>query len=813
MASSSTFRPLRVLYKTLSGTWADVGNDNEFITPYYTLSSNPVELKVDLKDESVTDLFLSEHTIQWRYGADQIFRGPVFSRVYDRPGKDNIQVYIARSDGTVVSRGDINQISNPVVVTVRNILGTNVFINPVSGNFELIEEELPPEMISDGVVPQTFTVAHLTAGEISMPLQIATSHTWQLYNDIDRPNKVTLYADMAGMRHIYNADGEIVNRATETAPLKTTAYENNKYAQFQKTWRYTSDSQGLNPIDHVYTDTTRLYVRKKSDNTGYEFCDSTDVNAEFVGTSGTSTVYYTDDSRSLVYDDGDLHGYRLLAQLDTTGWPDLFSKEVINTKTYNSDPNKLKTPQIFQATYDKLTVDVAALPPEKIIFTSSGISTEVFNISKNKFQNTDIPVVFSFATNNNTIVKDVSAMDPNVVLVNQDYFTVSNMVVLPMGTYPPNPSALVEDTYYVGLSSNSPLNDADFTITYNHTLSAINTYSSLGLIVNSNVELDKVRVVGAVKSSAYGFLTGESAVFSIHSETGKHLFFKYGEDIDYGEVMNSYVLQENINQHDKLEVMINSIFGTFSDLPTVLGKVLNEKIRNFVANTADVDKCSLQALYGLADEVEYEFENYNFSYPGGVKRLVDNLSVGIRQLVGDRDRYDDDFTKFAIYTDDGSVKFGKNLGTQINTDTYVVSAGVPLVAKEIYGNNYIKIIPSCIPSSDVSDPNYTTQYNINGLSAYPISQYETSWNWGLTYPSVNSFDNYYEFYTYIDNSTYPLSSFEQSSGTIDWDNTAKLSKYKDTLQESVDTYNNWWGKHQKVENMIEFSLRKGLQIL
>lgn len=813
MAKNSTFRPLRILFRSLSGDWREVGNDNEFITPFYTLSSSPVELKVDLNDESVSDLYLSKHTIQWRYGNQQIQRGSTFKHVYDRPGKDSIQVYIAKSDGTVVSRGDINQISNPVVVEVKNYLGTNVFLKPLSGNFEKLKEVLTPEMIADGVVQNSFTVAHLTAGQVSMPLMVATSHTWQLYNDTDTPNKVTLYADMAGMRYIYDTDGDVVNRATETAPLKTTSYGDNKYAQFQKTWRWTSDNRGQNPIDHVYTTPTKLYVKKRDDNTGYDFCDSNETGAEFVGTSGSSIVYYIDDSRSLVYDDGDLHGYRLLAQLDTTDWPDLYSKELLDTTSFNNSDTKINTPQIFQATYDKLFVDVAATPPTKIIFTSSGISSPEFTISKNKYQDTKIPFVMSAATDNNTIVKDVSGLRPNITLVDKTYFKVSNMVILPEGTYPPNPGDMVDDVYYVGLSSQTPHDTTTMSINYNETLSRIKTYSSVGLYLTSSKEMEKVKLVGAIKSSAYGLLTGESDEFTIHPKSGKDTFFKTAEGIDYGQIMNSYVLQENINQHDRLKLMINSIFGEFSDLPTVMGKVIYEKIANFSRNAIDIDTCTIQSLYGLAAEVQYEFENNNFSYPGGLRRIVDTLSIGIRKLIGDRDKHSDDFTDTAIYQENGNVKFGRNIGNLIDIETYMVSAGEVLIAKEIYGNNYIKITPSCIPTEDISDPHYTTQYNINGLSSYPLVDYDTTWNWGLTYPSTNIFSDYYEFYTYIDNTTYPLTSFDQTSGIIDWSSTNKLGKTRHVLDENVGTYNEWYGKSQKVENMIEFSLRKGLQIL
>jgi hypothetical protein len=807
---SSSYRQLKLLYKNTQGEWEDTGENGEFLPTFYTLESNPVELKVDLNDATVQDLYLSQHTIRWSYGAGQTQTGPEFKMVYNRPGLDEIQVYVAKSDGGVVSRGNNNGIPNPLIVTIKNFLGTNISISPSGGDYEILQEELTQEMINAGVTPDTYTLAHLTAGDVSMPLKITTSHTWQLYSDTDTPNKVTLYSDRAGVRYIYNDAGDIIGEGTETAPLKTTSYDDNKYAQFQKTWRYTSDSAGLTPIDHLYTDTTRLYVRKSPVDGNYEFCSGLVPGSEFVGTSGTSTIYYVDDSPSTIGPDGNKVGYRMLAHLDTENWPDLYS-DIIDTKTFNSANDKIETPQLYQATYDKLLVDVTTPTPTKLLFTCNGISGNDFIITPNKFQGTRIPFVMSFATATDSIIKEVDEITPDV-LKNTDGYSINNAVFLSKNE-PFDAGTASNDTYYLGVSSDTDYQNGDITIGYNDSLANINTYSSIGLYIQSNVPLNKIKIIGYVKTSTYGLITGESDVFTINPSSGKYTFFKNGEYIDYGAIMNSYILQENINQHSRLRLMINSIFGEFQDLPSALGKIIYEKISNFVNNTVDIDTCSVQSLYSLADSVQYEIENYNYSYPGGLKRIVDTMSVGIKRVIGTRDLYDDDFDTQAIYGDDGNISFGRNLGSMIDIETYTVSAGVPIIAKEIYGNNYTKIIPSHIPSPDINNPFFVSTYNIMGLSRYPLMSYDTSWNWGLTFPVDNDFYNYYDFYHYVDNTTYPLSSFDQSSGQVDWENTNKLSRYHLTLQEQAGTYNEWFGRHQKVENMIEFSLRDGLQLL
>ena len=321
-------------------------------------------------------------------------------------------------------------------------------------------------------------------------------------------------------------------------------------------------------------------------------------------------------------------------------------------------------------------------------------------------------------------------------------------------------------------------------------------------------------LVGMLSSTKTGLISGTSDPFTIHPSSGKNRFFKHGEETDYGEIFNSYILQENVNQHSRLTNMFDSIFGNFEDKPEqALGKVLYEKIHNFTQNVADLDTCGVEAMYGLADQVDHELTKYNMSYPGGVKRLVDMLSVGIRKLVGDRNKYDDDFTDQIVHYDTGKFRHGRNISTQqLSTDTYMVTAGHVIVAKELYGNNAFKITPSYIHSEDTTDEHYVSTQNLNGLSSYPLSGYDHTWNWGLTFPDENNFDSFYEFYEFIHNDTFPTSSFPQSHGLINWDDTNRLATYHDTLSEQTTGYDQWYAETGVIQTSFEHAIRSGLQL-
>lgn len=782
MASVYTY--FDVQYKDLSGNWRTYdGTELE----YYTLPDNPIELRVDFESDTLSGMYLSEYNVQWDVGDYIVEKTPELKYNCNVPGNKEIQVYIARSDGLVISRGDSDGFQNPVRVKIKNFLGTNIRVS--SNGSDISSEDIGSE--------HPVTMSSPQAGVLTSPLSIYTQHSWQLYDETPDKYKVTLYADQAGKRV---TDGGVTGNVS--APLKTTSYIKNKYAQFQKTWRFTSDDQGLDPIDHVQIEPVKLYARKRADLSGFEFCQSTDPGATFVGTSGTDDVYYVDDSSAYIDPVTDeQHAYRLMFQMDTTGWPDYMSETHMDTKMIKQSDDYVDTPQHYQGPYDYMLVNV--LPPSatKLMFTSTGVSTHP--VSPIKFQNTSIPFVMSLADDQNNLIKHVEDVEVNNVefIVPWSFDTVlADMKITP--------------TCYIGLSSSSTQLTADnFGIGSNPDIAGIQTYSSSVHAITSVQTANDVVLVGMLSSAQTGLLSGTSDPFNIYSKNGENVFFKHGEEINYGETFNNYIMQENVNQHDRLLNMFNAVFGEFDSLPSAIGKVLYEKIHNFTQNTIDLDECNVHAMYGLATQVDHELTKYNLSYPGGVKRLVDMFSTSIKKMIGDRQKYDDDFTDEIVHYADGKFRFGRNVSTtQLSTETYMVTAGEPLVVKELYGNNMFKVTPSYI-SGNSSDQHYTSMQGLNGLSSYPLSSYQPEWNWGLTYPSSNTFDDYYEFYQYIDNNQYEYTRFDQSHGSINWSATTQLSSTHNTLTEQTTGKDDWFGPTGVVQTSLEWQLRQGLQLI
>jgi hypothetical protein len=122
-------------------------------------------------------------------------------------------------------------------------------------------------------------------------------------------------------------------------------------------------------------------------------------------------------------------------------------------------------------------------------------------------------------------------------------------------------------------------------------------------------------------------------------------------------------------------------------------------------------------------------------------------------------------------------EYGKNLGNEINTSTYTITAGKNIVALEKFSNNYINLnthIPLC--ASDISIINNT----------YKLSAYNETWGWPLVLPTnFNSvdFEKYYVFFEYVelyDNTISDNTLIFNNSET----NISKASTYDDLYKEN-----------------------------
>lgn len=290
-------------------------------------------------------------------------------------------------------------------------------------------------------------------------------------------------------------------------------------------------------------------------------------------------------------------------------------------------------------------------------------------------------------------------------------------------------------------------------------------------------------------------VTGESAPFRILPVEDCTTIAKINEDFDASGTLVSYMTQPAVKNASNWQVdVITKAVGDYYSYPWELGKLIYEKIANYVMNMSDIQTSNVRTVYSLAESVGYRLDDYNFIYPGYLGRVVDILSIKHKKLFGTRDKFDQDFNDFG---NPGSDSYAINLGDRLDITTYMVSAGVPIVVNELYGNVCTKITPLVV-QGDETDTHYSVMHG--GLTAYPLSGYVDDWGWGLSYES--SFANFYSFYSYTPGHT--NTSLEK---IIDWDN------WYTTLKESNSSYDEWIKPTGIVDTILDVSIKKGLNLV
>ena len=265
-------------------------------------------------------------------------------------------------------------------------------------------------------------------------------------------------------------------------------------------------------------------------------------------------------------------------------------------------------------------------------------------------------------------------------------------------------------------------------------------------------------------------------------------FYKHNEDFDFEENIKDMRFQEILlDKNIFFNDFIGTIFGNVSSRYDILGKKLYEKVFNFVSNNADIDFCDINSLISLAsltDDNGIVFDRAIAQEPEQVKRFIDTLSLSYNKFRGSKNKFDENYDPKGTTTKE---IYGKNLGEEINSLTYEVTAGNDLVAYEKYSNSYLRL-NTFQPLSALSGINTG---KISGNSkTYMLSDYSNqstnaslsggdNWGWPLILPTtydINVANKFYEFYSLsatTDNTVF--------SGLIDYTNGLTTVSFNEPL--------------------------------
>jgi len=268
-------------------------------------------------------------------------------------------------------------------------------------------------------------------------------------------------------------------------------------------------------------------------------------------------------------------------------------------------------------------------------------------------------------------------------------------------------------------------------------------------------------------------ITGQSKYLNFIKHEDYDIF-KKNEDFDMAGQMQSLAFMPALNESTNLfENFLGSIYGKYPFAHDDLGVATYEKIANYVSNHSDIDYCNINQLYDMAQEIGMDSEDFRLNFPPNIQRLVDYASVNQSRLFGSRSLSQDAF----ININNQSIS---NKGSLINSLTYTITAGKPVILKDKTLNKY-----RIIPTGEIYG-NYT--YSLYDLSVFI----------GLE----NNWQQYYEFYEFV-----PSYDMKQVAGLIDWDNP------QTTINENLSTANYWFGEEGFIDSEFSYELYKGLGLI
>ena len=400
-----------------------------------------------------------------------------------------------------------------------------------------------------------------------------------------------------------------------------------------------------------------------------------------------------------------------------------------------------------------------------------GIEQEPFAVSKTQYKGLGIPFVIAPVNTENYTMKSLSSGTPNFLLLSgatsSEGYNLAN---------------IVPSSYYTISNLENSLSSIDTNfwhrgvLTFNDnllsavrlTLSARNTYT-----FNTNSSLLST-VAGQVTLTAY--------------PKNYYEFYKHNEDFDFQRNIKDMRFQEILlDKNIFFDDFIGSIFGDVSSRYDMLGKKLYEKVFNFVSNNADIDTCDINSLVSMSDMTDdygIVFDKALAQEPAEVKRFLDVLSLNYNKFRGGQNKFDENYDPQGTTTKD---IYGKNLGEEINSLTYEVTAGNDLVVYEKFSNTYLRLNTfqplSALSGLKTGNPtgntrtymlsDYSNEVNNASLSGGDL------WGWGLILPdtyNIETVNTFYEFYS--------LSAVYDDTvlnGLIDYNNGLTTVKFSEPL--------------------------------
>lgn len=447
-------------------------------------------------------------------------------------------------------------------------------------------------------------------------------------------------------------------------------------------------------------------------------CSETDIGAFFVGTSASKNIYYKDDS---------VGNTSIFFEFDTdnTSFREK-SVDYLNNLGVALSANIIPNDEAF-----KLSVTSNGIDGEKT-------SIDSFNIHDTKFFNSEIPFVIKIKDEHNHSLKNfnpIQLSDIHISVLSGYYLTneYNNYILTEDGSKIIVNSGVIPSSYYTISSLNHTLNSLDHG-------GSFRGYIKFPILSNP---LDVVQLscsIVAINENLSSFtLSGSSSDFGVYPHNHFDIY-KVNENFNASQTMHDLAFQERIKKSKVIfEDFLGTAFGSDTYDHNSIGVKTYERIANFIQNNIDIDTKNISSLISdmhLVGNETVEFRIVPSLYPDNIERIVNLASMDASKLTGQVNKFNQNFDSKGQFQ---KTIYGKNIGNEINTLTYTITAGVPIVALEKFSNTYTLLNtyqPLCAGSGH--------QYN--------LSQYTDEWGWPLVLPSSftsDEFEKYYLFFEYV----------------------------------------------------------------
>lgn len=254
-----------------------------------------------------------------------------------------------------------------------------------------------------------------------------------------------------------------------------------------------------------------------------------------------------------------------------------------------------------------------------------------------------------------------------------------------------------------------------------------------------------------VNASETKSIKGQSAPFNIYDINEDFKIAKVNEEFNMAEYLKSLAVPEILKQNTKFfDEFLTAVVGDGNVYKESVGRIVYEKIANFIASHADIDTVTIQKLLDFADQVSVPAKTFTEKAPPEMQRLLDMFSVPKHKLRG---------------VVDFEADPESNVGPLITVTDTITQGQKIFVRDKKYPDRYYLI---------------AVDYLEDGTSSYPLSQLKVP---GFAEPLE---DNYL-FFEYNEN------AIGYQDNVINWESENTNLNY------SLSSWDAWYGKDGLVE--------------